>query len=163
MDTITITEYLARKDIAYRESGNELITHCVFGECDKDSRPNEGHLYFNSQTSQYHCKKCDTQGNIVTLCKHLGDDLAEIRSDVGAVTSTPRQKKASTANTSLTPEYVASLHGALPERIREYLRKRGIPDAVTDQQQIGWGDFYGRSWITIPVTNAEGAYGSYAI
>lgn len=158
METITITEYLTSKSIVYRESGGELVTHCLFGECDKDSRPNEGHLYFNPQTSQYHCKKCDAQGNIVTLCKHLGDDMAEIRSDANVVSPAPRQKKATATNVSLTPNYVALLHSALPERIREYLRKRGITDTIINQQQIGWGDFYGRSWITIPITNAEGVY-----
>src|SRR3989339_257276 len=81
MDTITITEYLGRKGIEFRESGGELVTKCLFGDCDKNSRPNEAHLYFNAATSMYDCKKCGAQGNIVTLAKHLGDEIKDIALD----------------------------------------------------------------------------------
>lgn len=158
MDTITITEYLTRKGIEFRESGGELIVKCLFAECDNDSRANESHLYFNPTTSQYDCKKCGAQGNIVTLCKHLGDDLSEIQ--VRTVTpsvKSPKGKRNATPVT-LSPELIDKLHAALPERIRAYLNQRGINDAIIDQQKLGWGEFYGRSWIIIPVTNSEGSY-----
>jgi hypothetical protein len=73
MDFISIKEYLIRKEIRFRESNSELITHCIFHDCDTDSTQNEGHLFFSTDPDkhgQYHCKKCDARGNIVTLAKH---------------------------------------------------------------------------------------------
>ena len=70
---ITIKEYLSKKGIGYRESGRELIAKCIFSNCDLNSRENEGHLYFDIDTGQYQCKKCDAKGNIITLQKYFGD------------------------------------------------------------------------------------------
>jgi len=43
-------------------------------------------------------------------------------------------------------------HSDLPDRIRQYLNGRGIPDEVIDLNLIGWN-----SWrITIPIFNREG-------
>lgn len=69
----TITEYLNEKNISYTERGNELITKCLFSNCDQDSREGEAHLYFNKETGQYDCKKCGVKGNLLTLKKHFGD------------------------------------------------------------------------------------------
>ena len=71
LQTITIKEYLNRKDIAFRERGKELIAHCLFNGCDDDSRGNEAHLYFSVETGQYECKKCGEKGNLVTLANTL--------------------------------------------------------------------------------------------
>jgi DNA primase len=46
----------------------------------------------------------------------------------------------------------AEYHRALPERIREYLHARGIPDEVIDRRFLGWNG----SRITIPVFNRNG-------
>jgi len=73
IQTITIKEYLDKKGIEYREFGKELITKCLFNACDDDSKGNEAHLYFNTETGQYDCKKCGEKGNIFTLAQHLGD------------------------------------------------------------------------------------------
>ncbi len=157
MDTITITEYLGRKGIEFRESGGELVTKCLFGDCDKNSRPNEAHLYFNVATSQYDCKKCGAQGNIVTLAKHLGDEIKDIAIDVPKGSpKRPAPKKREGA--ALTNELILTLHTALPERIRAYLNGRGIPDPIINEHKLGWGEFYGRKWIVIPVTDMEGKY-----
>src|SRR3989338_6158970 len=78
LQTITIKEYLTRKGIEFREGGKELITHCLFNGCDKDSRGTEAHLYFDAETGQYECKKCGEKGNLVTLAKHFGDGIQEI-------------------------------------------------------------------------------------
>src|SRR6266849_6248207 len=49
--------------------------------------------------------------------------------------------------------YVAAkYHHALPERIREYLHSRGIPDKVIDRRFLGWNG----SRITIPIFNRKG-------
>lgn len=157
MTTITITEYLGRKGIEFRESNGELITKCVFGDCDKNSRPNEAHLYLDKETSQYDCKKCGAQGNIVTLAKHFGDEINEIAIDTPKASYTrPASKKREV--TVLTTELVQTHHTALPERIRTYLHERGITDHIINEYKLGWGKFYGRNWIVIPVTDLEGKY-----
>jgi len=46
----------------------------------------------------------------------------------------------------------AEYHRALPDRIREYLHARGIPDEVIDRRMLGWNG----SRITIPVFNHNG-------
>src|SRR5574344_949459 len=74
LETITIKEYLNQKGIKYKEANGELITKCVF--CERDD-----HLYFNKETSQYDCKRCGEQGNIITLAKHLGDEINDIKID----------------------------------------------------------------------------------
>src|SRR3989339_990956 len=81
LQTITIKEYLTRKNIEFRERGKEIITHCLFNGCDDESRANESHLYFDAETSQYECKKCGERGNLITLAKYLGDDLRDIAVD----------------------------------------------------------------------------------
>jgi len=43
-------------------------------------------------------------------------------------------------------------HEALPERIREYLHGRGIPDGIMSRYRLGWNGHR----ITIPITNREG-------
>lgn len=47
----------------------------------------------------------------------------------------------------------AGFHEALPERIREYLNGRGIPDGIISRYRLGWN---GRR-ITIPITNRDGS------
>src|ERR1700674_1218804 len=46
----------------------------------------------------------------------------------------------------------AEYHRELPERSREYLHARGIPDEVIDRRFLGWNG----SRITIPVFNRKG-------
>src|SRR5216684_1343917 len=46
----------------------------------------------------------------------------------------------------------AEYYRALPDRIREYLHARGIPDGVIDRGFLGWNG----SRITIPVFNRKG-------
>jgi hypothetical protein len=43
----------------------------------------------------------------------------------------------------------AEYHHALPDRIREYLHARGIPDEIIDRRFLGWNG----SRIAIPVFN----------
>ncbi len=144
--TITIRDYLTQKGIEFREHGNELITHCVFNGCDEDSRRNEAHLYFNAETGQYDCKKCGERGNLVTLAKHFGDTLTR-----------PRKIQVFNAET------VENCHRALPPHIREYLHKRGLSDAIIDTYKIGYGHYYRKSWITIPIKDAFGNYSFFKL
>ncbi len=152
LQNITIREYLNQKGIQFRESGNELIAHCVFSSCDDDSTGNEAHLYFSAETGQYNCKKCGEKGNLITLAKHFGDSMQEIALN--------QQKP--TKNIRRYPKFDAGLvetyHQALPASIRQYLNDRGITDAIIDTHKLGWGTFYRKWWITIPIKDAEGNY-----
>ena len=80
-NTIRIEEYLKNKGIGFKRVGTELTAKCIFNDCDSDSTKNESHLYFNSETGQYECKKCGEKGNIFTLAKHFGDPVELILSD----------------------------------------------------------------------------------
>jgi len=151
LQTITIKEYLTRKGIAFRESGKEIITHCVFNGCDKDSRSGEAHLYFDAETGQYECKKCGENGNLVTLAKHFGDGINEIAL---TLRNSPNPRKSTKFDTGL----VEICHLALPVNIRQYLNARGVSDAVIDAHKLGWGKFYNKNWITIPVKDIYGAF-----
>ena len=146
LSNITIKEYLTKKGIAFRESGKELIAKCLFNDCDRDSKGDEAHLYFSTETGQYDCKKCGEKGNLLTLAKHLGD-------------TGPKPRKTSTFNTEL----VEKCHEALPPHIREYLRKRGLTDAVIDEYKLGYGQFYRKPCITIPIKDIYGNYSFFKL
>ncbi len=140
---INIKDYLQEKGITYRESGKELITKCIFNGCDNDSVSNEGHLYFNTETSQYDCKKCGEKGNLKTLQKHFGD------------TSTPHPSplyRGPVFNDGL----VEKCHQDLSENIRKYLNNRGISDNVINEYKLGYGKFYNKNYITIPIMGENG-------
>lgn len=142
MQSITIKEYLTRKNISFRESGKELVTHCLFNNCDQDSRGIEAHLYFDAETGQYNCKKCGEKGNLITLAKHFGD-----------------MKPITPKTNVFDAKLVEKCHQALPTHIRQYLNARGITDAVISDYRLGYGQFYRKSWITIPIKDS---YGNYA-
>ena len=139
----TIKEYLLEKGITYHENGRELITKCIFNNCDSDSASNEGHLYFNTETSQYDCKKCGEKGNLITLKKHFGD------------TSTPHPSslyRGPIFNDGL----VEKCHKDLSENIRKYLNDRGLSDNVINKYKLGYGKFYNKNYITIPIMGENG-------
>lgn len=140
---ITIQEYLSQKGITYRESGQELITKCIFNDCDRDSTGREAHLYFNQETSQYECKKCGEKGNLTTLQKHFGDK------------ATP-QRASSYSGPRFNDALVHKCHEALPSRIRTYLNNRGVKNEIINSFKLGYGNFYGKRYITIPIAGEDG-------
>lgn len=151
---IGIAEYLTSKGITFREVGDELATKCLFNGCDDDSRANEQHLYFSKSTSQFDCKKCGEKGNIFTLAKHLGDDAKDLFPKPlhhHEKKSAPRKKPVE----EITKELVEQYHQALPDNIRRYLNERGITDDLITQFKLGWGEFYGANWITIPIPKKD--------
>lgn len=150
IQTITIKEYLDRKGVEYREFGKELTTKCLFNACDEDSRGNEAHLYFDTETGQYDCKKCGEKGNIFTLAKHFGDPVKDIALCPQEVSKPKRTKVV-----NFDPTLVDKCYYDLPERIVEYLNNRGIPNDTIEQFKLGWGYFYGKWWITIPIKDRE--------
>ncbi len=53
----------------------------------------------------------------------------------------------------------AGFHEELPDRIREYLNKRGIPDGIISRYRLGWNG----QRITIPITNRDGVVSSFKL
>lgn len=139
-----IKEMLSTSNIQYRERGNELIAHCIFNDCDNDSRGNEAHLYINSETGMYYCHKCGEKGGIKSLRSTLGIDSAAL----------PQQTiKPASSTTKLAQKY----HEQLPLNIREWLKSnRLLFDEDIDDFMLGYGVFYGKSWITIPIRDTSG-------
>ena len=134
---ISIVEYLTERGIPFQEKGKEIITKCLFNNCDKDSLGTEAHLYFNAETSQYDCKKCGEKGNLITLQKYFGDEI----------------KKTTSPNGKFNNQLVQKCHDNLPSRIRKYLNDRGIQDEVINKFKLGYGTFYKKRYITIPITD----------
>ncbi|MCB9798576.1 toprim domain-containing protein [Candidatus Nomurabacteria bacterium] len=154
--TITISQYLKEKGMEFVERNGEIVTRCVFNDCDADSRANEAHLYFDAETGQYDCKKCGEQGNIITLARHLGDTLE----DVAKEKTQPSKKR---KKNGITITDVERCHKALPDRIREYLHDRGITDELISHFKLGWGEFYGSQWITIPIKDIDGNFSFFKL
>ncbi len=156
-DNITIQEYLTKKGIPFRVSGKELIAACLFGDCDKNSQNGEAHLYFDSETGQYDCKKCGAKGNLITLATHLGDGMQEIARNPITPPKNPRK------STNFDPQMVETCHSALPAAIRQYLNTRGISDAVIEAYKLGYGNFYRQPWITVPIKDNLGNYSFFKL
>lgn len=138
---MTIQQYLESKNIEYKQRGEQLWVKCLFNGCDDDSRPSEYHLSFNADTSQYYCQKCSSKGNLKLLMQFYGDSVEY-----------PRQ------TTSQTIEAITKkCHKKITPELKEYLiNERGLSDWIIDDLEIGYGDFYGHKWITIPFRNNEG-------
>ena len=151
IETISIKKYLTQKNIQFRERNGELITSCIFNDCDHDSKGKEAHLYINRESSQYVCKKCGEKGNIITLAKHLGDSTQDI-----SLNQSPKRGKDKALK--ITEKIVEQYSSSLPGNIREYLNSRGITDGLVDKYKLGWGFFYNSYWITIPMKDANGEY-----
>src|SRR3989344_4183697 len=142
-----IEKYLDDKAIKFiRITNEEIIVKCFFSNCDSDSRENEAHLYFSRKTGQYHCKKCDAKGNILTLKKHFNHPF------------TPKEEKPKVNKRTLTPLLVEKYHKALTPEIINYLNKRGITDDRISQYKVGYISEYGTWWIAIPIKDLNGNY-----
>lgn len=138
----TISEYISSKGLVFRQNGKELVTRCIFNECDKDSIGNEAHLYISAENGLFHCKKCDTKGNIVTIAKHFGDDLSKLDIEgYGPQKKIARLKKPVDSQ-KFSEELVLICHKALPENIRLHLNGRGISDKMIEERKLGYGNFY---------------------
>jgi 5S rRNA maturation endonuclease (ribonuclease M5) len=137
-------DLLNDSNISFREHGKELITHCIFNDCDADSRGNEAHLYINADTGQYYCHKCGEKGGLKGLREALGISKQSL----------PRQTfEKIPDNNKLATKY----HKQLPLNIREWLKtERLLLDEDIDDFELGYGEFYGTSWITIPIRDASG-------
>jgi len=151
----SVREYLIEKAITFIEKNGEIITKCLFSDCDKDSRGEEAHLYINSKTSQFECKKCGKSGNIFTLAIHFGDSKDSVIIKDHSLGSSSKEND--------FYDQVIECHKNLPLRIRNYLNGRGIKDEVIDDSKLGFCRFYSRNWITIPVKDKKGNYSFFKL
>jgi hypothetical protein len=154
MFNITIREYLDKKGIKYKESNGELITACLFNDCDYDSRGSEAHLYFSEQTGQYNCKKCGVSGNLITLAKYFDDDVKDISSNFREYKKNKGKLKGKTIN------QVDKYYEKLTDEVLEYLREeRGLSDEIIKKYKIGYGiKRRHKNFITIPIYNEKGEF-----
>jgi len=155
IQTKPIKEYLAEKKVqVVREVHGEVVTRCIFNECDRDSSGSEAHLYFNIETSQYHCKKCDASGNIFTLSEHFGDSKDSVV--IKPVVDTTGLNKAEVIIDPQLQTLTSQYHEQLPDHIHTYLNGRGISDSVIEDARLGYGKFYGKNWVSIPIFDTKG-------
>lgn len=139
-----IIKLLSINKVDYREHGDELITHCLFSDCDVDSRGNEAHLYINKNEGTYLCHKCGAKGNLVTLKQQFGEEISR--------TLFPKRMPVS------LDKQATIYHDTMPNNIRDYLlNERLINDEDIDVYQLGYLEQRGKKWITIPVTDRTGS------
>jgi len=117
---IQVLDTLRDAGLQYRDRGSELqLTNCPFCERDKE-KPSE-HFSINRTTGVYHCFKCSTKGNLVTLRRELGIDpfaTKETRKP------DPAQVRAYTAE--VKDDYYAQMEVA-----------RGVPAVVAKKYGVG--------------------------
>lgn len=153
----TILSYLQEKGLTVQDKGSELITRCIFNKCDNDSHGSEAHLYFNAKTGQYQCKKCGAEWNMYAIMEHYWDDPKEENIDGYCKEPELEFLKPETKKATLTEKHIEAYHKAIPDTIRTYLNDRWIDDTIISERQLGYGTFYGKSRIVIPVRSADGA------
>lgn len=79
----------------------------------------EYHFNINTETGQYHCFKCNENGNLITLKKHFGDLQKK------STTQSVRNKNRMPTTMSKVAEVC---HNNLPPEYRKYFQDRGITD-----------------------------------
>ena len=159
----TPAEFLNDWGISYVDKKKELQVLCIFGACDNaKSNPKEGHLYFSSTDGRYHCKKCGAKGNLVTLAKHLGIDIATLYKKVGKLKSKskkskkePKEENPKVFEDDLTNEAYES-HKELTVAHRQYFKDRGLSDETIDKNLLGEAEVDGFVWLTIPILDNNG-------
>lgn len=150
-----ICQYLTSKGLPFATKAGQIVTRCVFGDCDAKTR-HAGHLYVDPETGVYFCHKCEAKGNMVTLARHFGDDPAELGFKEGLVhIGRALRRKAKQIEESISDEQVEAWHDALPPEIHSWLTgERGISEEVVAQAKIGWDG----SRIVIPIASPDGAW-----
>lgn len=134
--------YLAKHGITDYEknsNGTEIAFSCPFHGCDDDkTRTEEFHCNFNLEKCVYHCFKCNEKGNFITLQKYFGDY------------KTPRKKK-------VTLDALAEKwHQALSDDYKMFFYERGINDESIKKHKLGYAEYNGRHWLSIPIFDKDG-------
>lgn len=54
-------------------------------------------------------------------------------------------------------------HQSIAPEIVDYLHSRGISDGVISSYKLGYGAFYGKNWITIPIKDIDGNFSFFKL
>ena len=128
-----VKDYLERKGIGIKKiSGDELIMDCFF--CNPPDT--KGHLYVNMKTTQFHCFKCNHDGNIFTLMKHFGDPVQGAQVNEKQKQQIEQQQKIE----KVLHETAEFYHQSMTDGIRQYLLGRGLAAATMDKFKLGYAN-----------------------
>jgi Toprim-like len=147
----TIQSYLDQKSVFNYKTSKEIVAHCIFNNCDKDSRWKEAHLYIEEPTWLYHCKKCGSKGNWITLLKHFWDSIRDYPIEWYEKYQKPQTNTYVQKRKLIKEEDIRRYHKKLPLEMREWLNKRWVNDEYIDKKMLWYGSFFGSNWITIPI------------
>jgi len=87
------------------------------------------------------------------MAEKVGDDKKDL-----FVNKTETKPKKPSKLRKITLEAIDRYAETMPDRIREYLNKRGITDTIISAYKLGYGKLPGQggNWITIPITDING-------
>lgn len=154
-----IEQYLTMKGLPHVTRGDEILTHCVFNDCDADSRGNEFHLSINHVKGVYHCFKCESDGHVSELAEHFDDNpvvlgFREVETGLTHIKPTLK-KKVKAIEQSLSNEQVDAWHAALSDNLRSWLTaERGLSEIVIAQAKLGWDG----ECLVIPIDTPNGSW-----
>lgn len=144
--------------VDYGFSLNGKNQKCCFHD---DNNPS---LSIDLQSGLFKCHACGKSGSIFDWYMfHHNVDFKEAVVQIASkynieLPGNKKSKKQSGGLEKLTNELIEACHKALPEDIRTYLNSRGIADDLIKKYKLGWGEFYGKYWIVIPVKDKDGNY-----
>jgi hypothetical protein len=116
-----LLDTLRELGIQPKERGKELqLPYCPF--CEKDRKKISDHFSFNRETTEYHCVKCSSSGNLLTFRREMGLEQP-------FTSHLPRRHLDQTQVSSYTKQ---------PEGYYDaYAKARGIPAAILTKYGIG--------------------------
>lgn len=139
MKADTPEDFVKRNSLKHSRSGSEWVIDCPM--CSK-----EQHLFINSKTFLWNCKRCDARGNESSLKKALGLQY-DIRDSSGAdpeavaIERMAREMRNSVPQTDVQRWQNALVNDQKAEAARQYLLQRGIPDVIRDKYMLGWSEY----------------------
>ena len=146
--------YLAKHGITdVKQKGSEVSFPCPFSGCDDDHRGNEEfHCSFNCKNCTYHCFKCGTDGNYITLRKYFGD-YEEYDAEQKTRRSTSKTRPKPSLESEVQKIY-KNTHES--EIVRDYFNNRGINNDSISKFMLGVGELGGYKGFIIPIFDREG-------
>lgn len=146
--------YLAKNGVDnVKQKGREVSFPCPFSGCDDDHRGNEEfHCSFNCENCTYHCFKCGSNGNYITLRKHFGDyEEYDTEQKAKRTASKPRPKP---SLESEVQKIFRNTHES--EVVRDYFNNRGISNNSINKFMLGIGELGGHKGFVIPIFDKDG-------
>ena len=146
-----IENYLNSKGLECYIKGDEIEFPCPHGDCDTNRKhPNrkDFHCSINTQTGQYHCVKCGSKGNLITLKQHFGDYVPTVKygkakNNYASMYRDDYNQIANCCHWDLLNDF--------PE-YKQYFLDRGISKSNITEYGLGCIKLYNKLWLTIPIT-----------